>query len=132
VKLPAAIVVELVELVLQIPLVDVAVDFIDFISGKQLKGGRPPWEPVQTLAPVHVKALLALLQGPVAAAAAAAYLRRIRLPSCLGGPTTSMVWLAKQPGAAAAAAELGLAAADVRDPPAVALLFGGQRDQADE
>jgi hypothetical protein len=130
-KLPAATVVELVELVLQIPLVDVAVDFIDFIFGKQLKGGRPPWEPVQTLAPVHVKALLALLQGPVAAAAADTYLRPIRLPDCLGGPTTSMVWLAKQPGAAAAAAELGLTAADVQDPAAVELLFGGQRDEAD-
>jgi hypothetical protein len=42
-----------------------------------------------------------------------------------------MVWLDKQRGAAAAAAELGLTAADVQDPAAVALLFNGQLDEAD-
>jgi hypothetical protein len=42
-----------------------------------------------------------------------------------------MVWLARQPGAAAAAAELGLTAADVPDPAAAALLFGGQPDEGD-
>lgn len=38
-----------------------------------------------------------------------------------------MKWLASQPGAAAAAVDLGLTAADVRDPAAAALLFGGQQ-----
>jgi hypothetical protein len=37
-----------------------------------------------------------------------------------------ITWLARQLGAAAAAAELGLTAADVQDPDAAALLFGSQ------
>jgi hypothetical protein len=69
----------------------------------------------------QVKGLLSPLQGPSAGVSTLAYSGRVERE----GPTVT-VWLARQPGAAAAAAELGLTAADVQDPDAAALLFGGQ------
>jgi hypothetical protein len=68
-----------------------------------------------------------LLQGPTAAAATAAYQPSNNIS--LERPT--MVWLAEQPGAAAAAAELELTAADVPHSAAVALLFGNPHDEED-
>jgi hypothetical protein len=125
-KLSAEAVVELVELPLHIPMAVAATKLYSM-----------PWktaylllhllcasEPRHTLVPAHVKRLLALLQGPTAAAATAAY----QCMSRVEGAPLIMVWLARQPGAVAAAAELGLTAADVPDAAAVALLFGGQRD----
>ncbi|WIA22306.1 hypothetical protein OEZ85_004622 [Tetradesmus obliquus] len=67
----------------------------------------------------QVKGLLTLLLGPPETALVCGL---ISLPD----GRSVMAWLASQPGAAAAAAGLGLTAADVQDPAAVALLFGGQ------
>jgi hypothetical protein len=123
-KLSTEAVVELVELVLQAPMLGNQKKHICAVTGHLLLLLRPP-PPSHGLAPVHVKRLLALLQGPNAAAAAAAY-------RCLigeGVSATAMVWIARQPGAAAAAAELGLTAADVPHRAAAALLFGGQCDE---
>jgi hypothetical protein len=128
-KLPPETAVKLVEGVMQIPMIEVSAvagDLMYYMSANQLqRQGRV--SPCPNLAPVHVKRLLALLQGPTAAAATAA----IKHDIMLRGTPTIMVWLARQPGAAAAAAELGLTAADVPDPAAAALLFGGQHDEED-
>jgi hypothetical protein len=108
-------------------MVDMAVKFSCVLAGHLLHLLRSTL-PSPRLHHVHVKRLLALLQGTTAAAATAVYQR----PVWLGGaPSSSMVWLAGQPEAVAAAAELGLTAADVPDPAAAVLLFGGQRDEAD-
>jgi hypothetical protein len=127
-KLPAATVVELVELVLQ-TLVDKprAMGFISLAACHLLHNLQlRPTMSSRRLAPAHVKRLLALLLGPTAAAATEAYKSQLMFAD-----TPIMVWLARQPGAVAAAAELGLTAADVPDPDAAALLFGGQGTEAD-
>jgi hypothetical protein len=121
-QLPAETVVELVELLLQIPMFGAA-PALDSVAACQLLQLLSPRIPGHRLAPAHVKRLLALLGGPTAAAATAAYQHPMRY--C--GDSPIMVWLARQPQAVAAAAELGLTAADVPDPAAAALLFGGQR-----
>jgi hypothetical protein len=127
VKLPAATVVELVEDVLQC---DIALDLTPSVAYQLLHQLRPPL-PSHILAPLHVKRLLALLLGRTSATADAAYFTYNFLIRGVDAPSI-MVWLAEQPGAAAAVAELGLTAADVPDPAAVALLFGGQRDEGDD
>jgi hypothetical protein len=124
-KLPAGTVVELVELVLQVAAVGSALEAFYLVAEHLLHLLRSTM-PSHRLTPAHVKRLLALLQGPTAAAATLAY-QCIRV----GGAPSVMVWLGGQPGAAAAAAELGLTAADVPDLAAAALLFGGQPDQGD-
>jgi hypothetical protein len=126
-KLPARTAVELVELVLHNPVADFAMDLTCTAAFQLLGLLRTPMIS-HRLAPAHVKRLLALLQGSTAAAATAAYQSPIRVGDT---PFPVMVWLARQPGAVAAAAELGLTAADMSDPDAAALLFGGQRDEAD-
>jgi hypothetical protein len=126
-KLSTDAVVELVELVLQIPMLGNKTKHIRAFTGHLLQLLHPP-VPSHRLAPVHVKRLLALLQGPNAAASASA---AYRCSVGVGVSATAMVWLARQPGAAAAAAELGLTATDVPHPAAVALLFGGQHDEGD-
>jgi hypothetical protein len=125
-KLPAGTAVELVELVLQTPMADSAAVFVTYLIADQLQHQRHGL-PSRRLAAAHVKRLLALLQGPTAAAATAAFQRQITV---FGMPPL-IRWLARQPGAVAAAAELGLTAADVSDPAAAALLFAGQRDEGD-
>jgi hypothetical protein len=123
-----------VELALQIrarwpkfsEMVDMAADLLSIAAAHLV---RPPM-PSRTLAPAHVNRLLALLQGATAAAATAAYKREIHAHRGPSGRVI-MVWLAEQPGAVAAAAELGLTAADVPDPAAVALLFGDQHHEED-
>uniref|UniRef100_A0A383VVR9 Uncharacterized protein n=1 Tax=Tetradesmus obliquus TaxID=3088 RepID=A0A383VVR9_TETOB len=74
----------------------------------------------------QVETLLSLLRGPTAAAAAAAAAAKAYQSWRVPDGRSVMVWLASQPGAAAAAAGLGLTAADVGDPAAAALLIGGQ------
>jgi hypothetical protein len=123
-QLPTGAVVELVELVLHIPMDGIAARFVRAVAGHLLLLLRPALVS-HSLAQVHVKRLLALLQGPTAAGATAAY----RCTLLVGGGPSIMVWLARQPGAVAAAAELGLTAADVQHHAAVALLFGGPRDE---
>ncbi|WIA15684.1 hypothetical protein OEZ85_002309 [Tetradesmus obliquus] len=73
----------------------------------------------------QAEVLMSLLRGPTAAAAAKEYCG-FMVPD----GHSVMVWLASQPGAAAAAARLGLTADDVREPfgRAAALLFGGQQE----
>jgi hypothetical protein len=122
-KLPAGTVVELV---LQLLMADISTEFPSRAAVELLHPLRPA-TPSHRLALVLVKRLLELLQGPTAAAATAAYQPEL----CLTGTILIMVWLARQPGAGAAAAELGLTAADVRDPAAAALLFGGQPREGD-
>jgi hypothetical protein len=126
-KLPTETLVEFVEPMLQTPMRGIAALFIMVASGQFFKRLRPPHLPSHRLDPVLVKRLLALLQGPTAAAATAAY----KWPVSTGDAPPIMVWLARQPGAVAAAADLGLTAADVQDPAAAALLFSGHRDKED-
>jgi hypothetical protein len=122
VKMPTETIVELVELVLQSPMVGVAaVPSFNAFAAWRLLHELHLRIPSQALADVHVKRLLALLQGPTAAVATAAYQCSI----IAHGPSV-MLWLASQLGAVAAAAELGLTPADVPCRAAVALLFSGQ------
>jgi hypothetical protein len=112
-------VLELVELGLQLPIIEIAVEFLNAVV-ELLPDVFRTW-PTRTLAPVHTKRLLALLHGPTAAATKAAYQCRVRSSDA----PSFILWLARQPGAVTVAAELGLTAADVKDPAAVALLFDG-------
>ncbi|WIA14452.1 hypothetical protein OEZ85_002977 [Tetradesmus obliquus] len=72
------------------------------------------------LTPQQVEGLLSLLRPQPEAAG----FQRIQL----AGWGTLMHWLASQPGAAAAAAHLGLTARDVRGDAAAALLFGSSQE----
>jgi hypothetical protein len=108
-QLPAATVVELVQQALHNAgrhMVLVVFPLLELLARVQLTAEQ-------------LKGLLSMLQGPTAADTARAY--RVRAVS-----SSIIMWLAMQPGAAAAAAELGLTAADVPDPDAAALLFGSQ------
>lgn len=78
--------------------------------------------PGRQLTDEQVEGLLSLLRGPAAAAARSC---RVAIPGL--DVCTVELWLASQPGAAAAAVRLGLTAADVRDPAAAMLLFGIRR-----
>ncbi|WIA15655.1 hypothetical protein OEZ85_002281 [Tetradesmus obliquus] len=69
----------------------------------------------------QLEALLSLLQRPTENITAALCQGR-----CMPGRSTVIKWLASQPGAAAAAARLGLTAADVGHRAAAALLFGSE------
>jgi hypothetical protein len=112
-QLPAATVVQLAQQALQSPgtwMPELTARMLQLLTNSELTAEQ-------------LKELLSLLRGPTAAAAARAF------QSVMPDRRTVMLWLARQPGAAAAAAELGLTAADlqqVRDPAAAQLLFGSQ------
>uniref|UniRef100_A0A383VW01 Uncharacterized protein n=1 Tax=Tetradesmus obliquus TaxID=3088 RepID=A0A383VW01_TETOB len=110
-QLPTAAIVELAQQAVTTPRANAALcasPLVGLLAGRQLTAEQ-------------AKVLLSLLRGPSAAVAAEVY-RAGMTP----GRRMVMAWLASQPGAAAAAVRLGLTAADVRDPAATALLFGGQ------
>uniref|UniRef100_A0A383VX03 Uncharacterized protein n=1 Tax=Tetradesmus obliquus TaxID=3088 RepID=A0A383VX03_TETOB len=133
-QLPTAAVVELAQQAVRVPgphrgphAVHLAVPFLRLLAFKQLTAEQ-------------VGELLSLLRGP-AAAAEIFQLRfmpglNVAAADWYGGQVprrvkrSVMAWLASQPGAAAAAARLGLTADDVRDPEAAALLFGSQQAAA--
>uniref|UniRef100_A0A383W0H1 Uncharacterized protein n=1 Tax=Tetradesmus obliquus TaxID=3088 RepID=A0A383W0H1_TETOB len=117
-QLPTAVLVELTQWAVQLTgpgRLLLATSLLQLLAGRELTAEQ-------------LETLLSLLQGPAAAAAAAASkaYQSWRVPD----GRSVMAWLASQPGAAAAAARLGLTAADVRDRAAAALLFGGQQEAA--
>ncbi|WIA35783.1 hypothetical protein OEZ86_004172 [Tetradesmus obliquus] len=110
-QLPTAAILELAQQAVQAPRANAALcasPLFGLLSGRELTAEQ-------------AKVLLSLLRGPSAAVAADVFMARMT-----PGRRSVMAWLASQPGAAAAAAGLGLTAADVADPDAAALLFGGQ------
>jgi hypothetical protein len=124
-QLPAGTLVELVELVLQTPMADITSGSSPnaAVTLLQLLRSTTPGR----LARVHVTRLLALLQGPTAAAAATAACQQHIMWGCA---PSIMLWHAWQREQWQAAAELGLTAADLPDP-AAALLFGDQHEEED-
>ncbi|WIA15685.1 hypothetical protein OEZ85_002310 [Tetradesmus obliquus] len=114
-QLPTAVLVELTQWAVQLTKPGrllLATSLLQLLAGRELTAEQ-------------LEGLLALLRGPAAAAPRDAY-QNWRVPD----GRSFMKWLASQPGAAAAAARLGLTAADVRERAAAALLFGGQQEAA--
>jgi hypothetical protein len=111
-QLPAATVVQLVQQALQTEGASTAL-LVSCMLHPLAKSNA------QLSAP-HVRGLLPLLSQMKAAVAVA------DTPARAMAARAVAAWLAMQPGAAAAAAELGLTAADVQDPDAAAPLFGSQ------